>query len=79
VQLTTGIKTLLYRSGKVKDQESGNMGNMMVSLFNLSHHCCESYGLFLAPMKWDKHCAGFSLSVSQHSMLSIKSVVDNWI
>jgi hypothetical protein len=65
------IACLFCRFGKVKDQESGSMGSMMVSLFNMSHILCEKYGLLLAPMKRGKHFAGFSplLSTSLISTL----------
>ncbi|RDX60191.1 Hsp70-Hsp90 organizing protein 2 [Mucuna pruriens] len=46
------------RSGRAKDQESGNMPRVMVSLFNLSHLPCESCGLYPVQMKRDRHCAG---------------------
>ncbi|RVW55750.1 hypothetical protein CK203_075755 [Vitis vinifera] len=39
------------KSGKVKDHGSGSMGKVMVSLFNLNHLPCKSYGLFLVLQK----------------------------
>ncbi|RVX21798.1 hypothetical protein CK203_001178 [Vitis vinifera] len=45
------VSYLTHRSGKVKDHGSGSMGKVMVSLFNLNHLPCKSYGLFLVLQK----------------------------
>ncbi|BAT96666.1 hypothetical protein VIGAN_08364100 [Vigna angularis var. angularis] len=54
--LTTS--TFLNMSGRAKDQESGNMHTVTVSLCSLSHPPCESSFSYLVQMKRDRHCAG---------------------
>lgn len=64
------------RSGRAKDQESGNMPRVMVSLFNLSHLPCESCGLYPVRMKRDRPGAGFSPTFTRNTyLLNISFVV----
>lgn len=52
---------VMTRSGKAKDQGSGNMVNMMASLSNLNLHSCGNCGLFPVRPKRERPCAGFFL------------------
>lgn len=63
--VATNMKFCLLRYGKDRGQGNGSMGKVMDSSYNLNHLLCENCGLFLAPSRRGKYCAGFPHALFQ--------------